>query len=89
MEVSTLAVESEPQLLAYTTTITTGDLSCICDPCLGPCWILNPLSEARDPIRILTCTMSGSQPAEPQGKFHLIIIELSSRHGTLEHLQVS
>ena len=33
---------------------------------LGQCRILNPLSEARDRTYILTDTMSGSQPAEPQ-----------------------
>ena len=35
---------------------------------LNQCWILNPLSEARDRTHILTDTMSGSCLAEPQWK---------------------
>ena len=39
----------------YTIAIATPDLSHICNPChsLSQCWILNPLSEARDQIHIL------------------------------------
>ena len=55
---------------AYTTAMATLDLSHICDLCLNlqHCWILNPLSEARDWIHILVDTMSGSSSAEPQRK---------------------
>ena len=48
MEVPRLGVELELQLPAYATA--TWDLSCVCDPhhSLQQCWILNPVSEARD-----------------------------------------
>ena len=50
MEVPELEVELELQLLAYNTAMAILDPSCICDLhlTLQPCWILNPLSEARD-----------------------------------------
>ena len=50
MEVPRLGVESELQLLAYTTATATWDPSRICDPhhSSQQRWILNPLSEARD-----------------------------------------
>ena len=55
MEVSRLGVESEPQLLAYTTAIATPGLSCIFDLQYSSQQrqILNPLSEARDRTQIL------------------------------------
>ena len=55
MEVPRLGVESELQLLAYTTAIATWALSLIWDPHHSPWqwWIPNPLSEARD----RTCTL--------------------------------
>ena len=55
MEVPRLGVELEPQLTAYTTAMATWDLSRICNVrhTLWQCQILNPLSEARDPTRIL------------------------------------
>ena len=54
-EVSGLGVESELQLPAYTTATTTPDPSHICDlhHSSRQHRILNPLSEARDQIRIL------------------------------------
>ena len=55
MEVPRLGVKLELQLLAYTTTTETPDLSHICDPYHSP-WqhqILNLLSEARDQTLIL------------------------------------
>ena len=55
MEVSRLGVESELQLLAYTTATATWDLSPICNLHRSS-WqhqILNPLSEARDQTHIL------------------------------------
>ena len=50
MEVPRLGVESELQLPAYTTATATWDLSCMCDlhHSSWPCWVLIPLSEARD-----------------------------------------
>ena len=50
MEVPRLRVESELQLLAYTTATVTRDPSCICNlhHSSWQRWILVPLSEARD-----------------------------------------
>ena len=50
MEGPRLGFESEVQLPAYTTTTATRDPSCICGlhRSSQQCWILNPLSEARD-----------------------------------------
>ena len=57
-EVPRLRVESELQLLAHVTATATPDLSCLCDlhHSSRQCWILNPLSEARDRTRILMVT---------------------------------
>jgi len=50
MEVPRLGVHSELLLPAYARATATPDLSCICDlhHSSWQCWILNPLSEARD-----------------------------------------
>ena len=58
MEVPRLGAESELQLLAYTSATATQDLSHICDlHCSSwQCWVLNPLSGARDRIHILMDT---------------------------------
>ena len=50
MEVPRLGVQSELQLLTYTTATATPDLSCICDlyHSSWQCRIPNPLSETRD-----------------------------------------
>uniref|UniRef100_A0A4X1WCH5 Uncharacterized protein n=1 Tax=Sus scrofa TaxID=9823 RepID=A0A4X1WCH5_PIG len=50
MEIPRLGIESELQLPAYTTATATQDPSHICDlhHSSQQCWILNPLSEARD-----------------------------------------
>ena len=55
-------VESELQLLAYTTATATLNLSHIFKLChsLWQPWILNPLSEARDRTCILMEAVSGS-----------------------------
>ena len=68
MEVSRPGVKSELQLPVYTTDTATRDLSCICNLCLSlqQHQILNPLSEARNQTCILTDTMLGSLPTEPQ-----------------------
>ena len=58
MEVPTLGVELEIQLPAYTTATATPDLSRVCNlhHRSWQCWILNPLSEARDWTCILMDT---------------------------------
>ena len=50
MEVPMLGIQLELQPPAYTTATATPDLSWVCDlhHCAWQCWILNPLSEARD-----------------------------------------
>ena len=56
MEVFKLVVESELQLMAYTTATATRDPSHICDDLYHSsrqCWILNPLSKARDRTCVL------------------------------------
>ena len=55
MEVSRLAVKSEPQLLAYTAATATSDPSRVCHlhHSSQQCRILNPLSKARDRTRNL------------------------------------
>ena len=55
MEVPRRGVELELQLPAYTTATATQDPSLICDLYYssGQCWILNPLSEARDQTCVL------------------------------------
>ena len=69
MEAPRLGVKSELQLTpTYTPATATLDLSRICDLCcsLQKCRILNSLNEARDRTHILTDTMLGSEPTEPQ-----------------------
>ena len=60
MEVPRLGVYLELQLPAYTTATATPDPSHVCDlhHSSWQLWLLNPLSEARDQIRILTDTSS-------------------------------
>ena len=67
MEVPRLGIKSELHLAAYTTAIATWDLSRICNPHHSSQQhrILNPLSEARDQIRILM-DPSRFVTAEPQ-----------------------
>ena len=68
MEVPGLGVKKELQLPATATATAMPDPRHICDPRLSSQQrrVLNPLSKARDPIRILLDTMLGSLPAEPQ-----------------------
>ena len=58
MEVPRVGTESELHLLAYTTAKTRQDSNCICDLSWGlqQCWILKPLSKARDQTQILKDT---------------------------------
>ena len=57
-----LGIESELQLPTYATATATPGPSHICDlhDNLWQCWILSPLSEARDQTRIFIDTMPGS-----------------------------
>ena len=73
MEVPVLRVKKELQLPAYATALAVLDLSIIFDPCciLQQCWILNPLSEARDRTHILMNTTSGPWSIELQQELHL------------------
>ena len=61
MEVLRIRIKPELQLQAYTTATAILDSSRICDlyNSLQQCWILNPLSEARDLSHILTETTLG------------------------------
>ena len=62
MEIPRLGVKLEPQLPAYTTATAMPNQSYICNLCCS-LWqhqILNPLSEARDQIHILTDATLGS-----------------------------
>ena len=58
VEVPWLVVESELQLLVYTTATATQELSHVCNlyHSSRQRWILDPLSEARDQTRVLTNT---------------------------------
>ena len=58
MEVPRQGVQSELQLPAYTTATATWDPSCVCDLHYSSrqCWILTPLSEARDRTLVLMDT---------------------------------
>ena len=76
MEVASLGVKLELQLLAYTTATATPDLSHIYDlyHSLQQCQILNLLSEARDRTRILTDTMLTPSPNEPQWELLMYLL---------------
>ena len=69
MEVPRLGVESELQLPAYTTAIAMPDPSRVFNlhDSSWQCWILNPLSEARDPIHILMDTNQVRNPLSHTG----------------------
>ena len=58
MEIPRLGIKSELQLPAYTTATATQDLSNVCDLYHSSwhCWILKPLSEARDWTSVLMDT---------------------------------
>ena len=58
MEVPRLGVDLELQLLAYTTATAMSELSHVCNlyHSSWQCWILNPLSKAKDATQILMDT---------------------------------
>ena len=82
MEVPGLGVESELQLLIYTTVTAMPDLSHVCN-LLRSLWqhgIFNPLSEARDWTHNLPDTMLSSQLTGPQQKhLHEAHFDIQSR----------
>ena len=69
MEVPKLGVESELQLLASTTATAMWDPSYLCNlyRSLWQCWILNPLTEARDGTHILMDTSWVLKPLSHNG----------------------
>ena len=75
MEVPILGVELELQLLAYTPTTAMPDPSRVFNLYRSSrqCWILNPMSEARDRTNILMHT-SWVHCAEPQWELGIYII---------------
>ena len=85
MDVLSAYGSSQARGLIVATAITTPDLSCVCDlyHSLWQCWILNPLSKARDRTHILVvtsqiclcCTMMGTP------KYFLLILLITSGHG--------
>ena len=82
MEVPGLGVESELQLLIYTTVTAMPDLSHVCNllRSLRQHGIFNPLSEARDWTHNLPDTMSSSQLTGPQQKLlHEAHFDIQSR----------
>ena len=82
-----LRVKSKLQLPAYTTATATRDLSGVCNLCHSSwqCWILNPLSKARDqthnlmvPSRIcFHCAMTGT----PQ----IVVLSQSVHHACCQN----
>ena len=79
MEVPRLGVNSELQLPAYTTATATWDPSHICDlyHSSWQCWILNPLSEARDWTHFLMVT---SQILSAKPRWELLVFSFSIEH---------
>ena len=69
MGIPSLGVESELQLLAYTTATAMTDQSRVSNlgPTLRQYWILNPLSEARDRTGILMDTSQVLNPLSHRG----------------------
>ena len=73
MEVPRLGVELELQLLAYTTATATPVLNRVCDLLHSSwqCWIIHPVSEAKDRTGVLVDTSQES--AEPQRELHIFL----------------
>ena len=77
LEALRLGVESELLLPAYTTATATRDLNHICDlpHSSRQCWILHPLSEARDRTCVLTDPSRVHSPLSCDGKSDNDILE--------------
>ena len=84
MEAPRLGVESELQLPAYATATALQDLSCIYDLCHS-LWqhFLNPLTEARDRVCILTETSQVLNPLSHNGQWELLSRLISFRHSSV------
>ena len=90
MEVPRLGVQSEPQLLVYTTATATWDQSHVCDlhHSSQQCWTLNPLSKARDRTRNLMvpswicfcCAMMGTPQSLLFVQWSILPTFLFSKH---------
>ena len=76
MEVPRLGVESELQLLAWTTTTATWDPRRIRD--LPTHWIINPLSEARNQTHILMDISQILNPLSYDGNSYSILTDIST-----------
>ena len=74
MEVPRLGVELELQLRVYATATAMQDPSRVCDLHLGSqqCWILSPLSDARNRTCILMDTRWVVISPEPHGNSHSV-----------------
>ena len=89
MVVTRLGVESGLQLPAYTTATATPDLSHVCNICHSSqqCWILNPLSGARDQTRILMGTSRVHNPLSYNGNSPFFLLqELNIHFGPLQYI---
>ena len=83
MEVPRLGVQSEPQLLAYTTATAMPDPSLVCDlhHSSWQCRILNPLSEAGDQTRnLMVPSQSRFCRAMTETPFSFCFLGLHPRH---------
>ena len=76
MEAPKLGVKSELQLPAYTTATAMQGLSCVCDlhHSSQQCWVLNPLSEARDPTHVLMILVRFIT-TEPRWECHILLLK--------------
>ena len=82
MKVLRLGVESEMQLLAYTTAIAAPDPTCICDLCnsLQQCWIFNPMSEYKNQTSILMDTSQIHNPLSHSGNSRTNNLKILWKH---------
>ena len=95
VEVPRIGGESELQLPVYTTATATPDPNCICDICHSSprCWILNPLSKARDQTCILTDASWILNPLSHNGNsssynFKFLFLFIMSKFYLLEQFYV-
>ena len=84
MEVPKLGVELDLQLLAYATATAMSDPSWVCDlhHSSWQHWMLNPLSEARDQIRIFVDTSWICNPLSHNGNSLLCLLLKASTRST-------
>ena len=94
MEVPRLGVQMELQLLAYITATATWDLGCVCDlhQSSWQCWVLNPLSEARDQTLVLMDPSQVCLPLSREGnsrKFFFLFLHFPSGSNPRDWMQFS